>query len=128
MAKTNNLMDDAYYREQAARMYNRPGKVDVSPTGPVSRGTSPGAWVMAFVYVPEPPADDAADVAAANLTRLLRPHLWFLEVQVERRTTPARLNVVVDSYTAKGHQAVLAFDQWAGYPVGVIAAHEEESK
>lgn len=70
-------MSDEYYRTEAARLYAKQaaGKklevvdhgelpTDVGPATPgvyrdempvVSRGTNPGAWVMLWAWVPDPP-------------------------------------------------------------------------
>lgn len=47
-----SLQEDEVFRSVATRYYHRSGIIEVEPGAEVSRGLS-GAWVQAWVYIPE---------------------------------------------------------------------------
>lgn len=49
---------DAQYRAAAKRMFEREGELEIDTDATVSRGSDPGAYVQAWVWVPR---EDAAD-------------------------------------------------------------------
>lgn len=51
------------YRQAARRRYARDGEIEIDENAKVSRGSDPGAYVQAWVWVPddEAEADDEED-------------------------------------------------------------------
>ena len=53
-------MDDAAYIAAARRKYAREGEIEVDENAKVSRGDDPGAYVQAWVWVPEEEVKEGA--------------------------------------------------------------------
>jgi hypothetical protein len=56
MARTTNKI----YRELAKTQYHREGEIEIDDNAKVSRGDDPGAYVQAWVWIPDPNAKGGA--------------------------------------------------------------------
>jgi hypothetical protein len=55
-------MTDEQYRDKAREQYGREGSIEIDVDAPVSRGSDPGAYVQAWVWV----YDDALQVGEGS--------------------------------------------------------------
>ncbi|MBV5324882.1 MAG: hypothetical protein J0626_06220, partial [Rhodospirillaceae bacterium] len=56
-------MTTAEYIQKAKKLYERDGEIEVDDNAKVSEGSDPGAYVQAWVWVPNPEAETEDDEA-----------------------------------------------------------------